>query len=209
MKHDDGRGGLVPVGDIPIDVLGGSAFSVSPHPHAVTHAAHGPDARVLDGCSDGRGSRGPGGRCIRHAPEATPRAVGPLVEPAFRAALMPCVRALPLAPLRGCAAGLPTVSLPPVVGPTEVETVRYPAPRQRTVRHRSALALTPARVPVGCDHAYTDPGALAVARAREPAGRTRVGVTISARARVASGHGGPPGLGRDRQAHLGTAAAGR
>ena len=32
MKHDDdGRGGLVPVGDIPIDALG-SAFSVSPHP---------------------------------------------------------------------------------------------------------------------------------------------------------------------------------
>ena len=74
-------------------------------------------------------------------------------------------------------------------------TVPHPAPRQRTVRHRSALALTPARrdagagaggdgagrgrptdrrertaarVPVGCDHAYTDPDALAVARARHP-----------------------------------------
>ena len=74
-------------------------------------------------------------------------------------------------------------------------TVPHPAPRQRSVRHRSALALTPARRgagagggrdgaergrptdrrgrtatrgPVGCDHAYTDPDALAVARARHP-----------------------------------------
>ena len=73
-------------------------------------------------------------------------------------------------------------------------TVPHPAPRQRTVRHRSALALTPARrgggagggrdeagrgrptdrreqtaapVPGGCDHAYTDPDALAIARARD------------------------------------------
>ena len=73
-------------------------------------------------------------------------------------------------------------------------TVRHPAPRQRTVRHRSALALTPprrgagagcggdgagrgrptdrrgrraARGPVGCDHAYTDSDALAIARERD------------------------------------------
>ena len=73
-------------------------------------------------------------------------------------------------------------------------TVPHPAPRQRTVRHRSALAITPARrgagagggrdeagrgrptdrreqtaapVPGGCDHAYTDPDALAIARARD------------------------------------------
>ena len=59
MKHDaDGHGGLAPVGDIPIDALG-SAFSVSPHPDAPTHGAHGPDARVLDGCCDGGGSKGP------------------------------------------------------------------------------------------------------------------------------------------------------
>ena len=74
-------------------------------------------------------------------------------------------------------------------------TVPHPAPRQRTVRHRVARALTPARRetgaggggdgagrgrptdrrgrtaargPGGCDHAYTDLGALAVARARHP-----------------------------------------
>ena len=85
-----------------------------------------------DGWCDGGGSRGAGGRCIRHAPEATPRAVGPLVvpviEPAFRAALMPRVRALPLAPLRGCSAGLPTVGLPPVAGPTDGEHRRAPHP---------------------------------------------------------------------------------
>ena len=71
-------------------------------------------------------------------------------------------------------------------------TVPHPAPRQRTVRHRSALALTPARRgagggrdgagrgrptdrrgrtaargPGGCDHAYTDPAAGAIARERD------------------------------------------
>ena len=58
VKHDDdGRGGLVPVGDIPIDALG-SAFSVSPHPSS-TRAG-------LPACSTGaamvgdRGGRGEG-----------------------------------------------------------------------------------------------------------------------------------------------------
>ncbi len=73
----------------------------------------------------------PGGRCIRHAPEATPRAVGPwavpVIEPAFQAPLMPRGRAPPLVPLRGRAATIPTVGLPPVAGPTEVE--HRPAPR--------------------------------------------------------------------------------
>ena len=73
-------------------------------------------------------------------------------------------------------------------------TVPHPAPRQRTVRHRSALALTSARRgagagggrdgagrgrptdrrgrtaargPGGCDHAYTDPAAGAIARERD------------------------------------------
>ena len=74
-------------------------------------------------------------------------------------------------------------------------TVRHPAPRQRSVRHRGARALTPARRaagaeeggeagergrptdrrgrtaaargPGGCDHAYPDPAAGAIARARD------------------------------------------
>ena len=65
---------------------------MSPHPHAPTQVAHGPNTHVLDGWCDGGGSRGAAGRCIRHAPAATPRAVGPLavpvIEPAFQAALM-------------------------------------------------------------------------------------------------------------------------
>ena len=65
---------------------------MSPHPHAPTQVAHGPNTHVPDGWCDGGGSRGAGGRCIRHAPAATPRAVGPLavpvIEPAFQAALM-------------------------------------------------------------------------------------------------------------------------
>ena len=91
-----------------------------------------------DGWCDGYGSRAPSGRCIRHAPEATPRAVGPLavpvIEPAFQAALMPRVRAPPLLPLRGRAAAIPTVGLPPVAGPTDVE--HRPAPRP-SAPHRS------------------------------------------------------------------------
>ncbi len=86
---------------------------------------------MSDGWGDGRGSRGPSGRCIRHAPEAAPRAVGPLavpvIEPAFQAALMPRVRAAPLTALRGRTAVIPTVRLPPVAGPTDVE--HRPAPR--------------------------------------------------------------------------------
>ena len=58
-------------------------------PHTPTQEAHGPDGRGPDGECDGRGSRGPGGRCIRHAPVATPRALGslavPVIEPAFHA----------------------------------------------------------------------------------------------------------------------------
>ena len=85
----------------------------------------------------------PRGRCIRHAPEAAPRAVGPLavpvIEPAFQAALMPRVRLPPLVPLRGRAAVIPTVRLPPVAGPTDGE--HRPAPRpaapHRAPRHGS------------------------------------------------------------------------
>ena len=112
-------------------------------PHAPTHAAHGPEGRVPDGWGDTRGTRRASGRCIRHAPAATPRAVGPLavpvIEPAFQAALMPRVRAPPLVPLRGRAAVIPTVGLPPVAGPTDVE--HRPAPRpaapHRAPRHGS------------------------------------------------------------------------
>ena len=43
-------------------------------PRAPTDEAHRPEGRVPDGECDGRGSRGRSGRCIRHAPEATPRA---------------------------------------------------------------------------------------------------------------------------------------
>ena len=107
-------------------------------PHAPTHEAHGPAGRVPDGWCDGRGSRGRGGRCIRHA-EATPRAVDPLavpvIKPAFRAALMPRVRVPPLTALRGRAAALPTVGLPPPAGPAEVE--HRPAP------HHAAAQLSP------------------------------------------------------------------
>ena len=89
-------------------------------------------------------------------------------------------------------------------------TVPHPAPRHRTVRHSLALALTPARVtagaggggdgagrgrptarrertaarvPVGCDHAYTDPGVLAIARARDHRDE-RLSVGQSRRARA-------------------------
>ena len=98
---------------------------------------------MSDGWGDGRGSRGPRGRCIRHAPEAAPRAVGPLavpvIKPAFQAALMPRVCLSPLVPLRGRAAARPTVRLPPVAGPTDGE--HRPAPRpaapHRAPRHGS------------------------------------------------------------------------
>ena len=83
-----------------------------------------------DGCCDGGGSRGAGGRYLSHA-AATFRAVDPLavavIEPAFRAALMLGGRPPPLVPLRGLAAARPTVGLPPPAGPTEVE--HRPAPR--------------------------------------------------------------------------------
>ena len=69
-------------------------------------------------------------------------------------------------------------------------TVAHPAPRHRTVRHSPTLALTPARrdagagwrrrwetrrtaggtearIPVGCDHAHTDPDGVAIARDRD------------------------------------------
>ena len=42
-----------------------------------------------------------------------------MIKPAFLAALMPGVRVPPLAALRGRAAAIPTVGLPPVAGPTD------------------------------------------------------------------------------------------
>ena len=200
---------------------GWPAPGASSHPHAPTHEADGPAGRVPAGECDGRGSRGPRGRCIRHAPEATPRAVGPLVvpviEPAFRAALMPRVRALPLAPLRGRAAGLPTVGLPPVARPTEGEHRRAPRPaaphrapplgsgahagppqRLRRVRGRRGVTGETDR-PVGEDGGASSGGLRSRAhgsrRCRDrtrsrPTGRARVGVKSAARAGVASGHGG-------------------
>ena len=79
MKHDDdGRGGLVPVGDIPIDALGDRRSRCHPT-HTRPHRWRtGRIPTCLTGWCDGGGSRGPGGRCIRHAPEATLRAVDPL-----------------------------------------------------------------------------------------------------------------------------------
>ena len=73
MKHDDdGRGGLVPVGDIPIDALG-SAFSVSPHPSS-TRAGCPRARRVLRWW----GIEGAEGKVPESAREATFRAVDPL-----------------------------------------------------------------------------------------------------------------------------------
>ena len=162
------------------------------------------------GRGDGCRSRAPGGRCIRHA-EATPRAVDPLavpvIEPAFQAALMRGGRAPSLVPLRGRAAARPTVGLPPVAGPAEGE--HRPAPRPAAphrapqpgsgahagARHRrrrggtgerrptARRERTAARVPVGCDHAYTDPGVLAIARARDHRDE-RLSVGKSRRARA-------------------------
>lgn len=67
----------------------------------------------------------PGGRCIRHAPQAAPDAVRPLVvtmiEPAGLAALMPRVGGPPLLPLRLRAAGLPAVRLASVAGSADEE----------------------------------------------------------------------------------------
>ena len=164
------------------------------------------------GRGDGCGSRGPRGRCIRHAPEATSRAVGPLavpvIKPAFLAALMPGVRLPPLVPLRGRAAVIPTVGLPPVAGPTERE--HRPAPRpaapHRAPRHGSGHRPgTPPRLrrvrrrrgvtgetdrPAGADGGAR-PGVrrsrthgsrrLRDRRPSRPSGRARVGVKISAR----------------------------
>ena len=111
---------------------GWPASGASSRPHAPTHEADGPAGRAPDGECDGCGSRGPSGRCIRHAPEATPRAVGPLVvpviKPAFLAALMPGVRVPPLLPLRGRATAISTVDLPPPAGPTDGEHRLAPRP---------------------------------------------------------------------------------
>ena len=121
-------------------------------------------------------------------------------------------------------------------------TAGHPAPRQRSVRHRVARALTPARretgaggggdgaergrptdrrgrtatrVPGGCDHALTTPGALAVARARHPrdprvsrwpSRRGRASRQTTATPRASGAHASPPGdrrrgpLGRGRHA---------
>ena len=139
-----------------------------------------------------------------------------MIKPAFLAALMPGVRVPPLAALRGRAAAIPTVGLPPVAGPTEEE--HRPAPRpaapHRAPRHGSGhRAGTPRRlrrvrrrrgVTGETDRpAWADGGARpGVRRSRthgsrrrrdrtpsRASGRARVGVKISARAVVASGHG--------------------
>ena len=168
-----------------------------------------------------RGSRGASGRCIRHAPEATPRAVGPLavpvIEPAFQAALMPRGRLPPLFPLRGRAAAIPTVGLPPVAGPTEVEHRPAPRPaaphrapqpgsgaraclprRRRRVRRRRGVTGETDRT-AGEDGGASPRGLRSRghgSRRRSdrtqlrPSGGARVGVKISARAGVESGHGG-------------------
>ena len=182
------------------------------------------------GRGDGCGSRGPRGRCIRHAPEAAPRAVGPLavpvIKPAFRAALMPRVRLPPLTALRGRAAARPTVGLPPVAGPAEGE--HRPAPRPAAPhrapqpgsgahtgpRHRRRRGGTgETDRPAGADGGARPGGRRSRVhgsrRPRDrtstrPSGRTAVGGKISARAGVASGHGDPRGIGRDRQPAWGT-----
>ena len=174
---------------------------------------------MSDGWGDGYRLRGPRGRCIRHAPEAAPRAVGPLavpvIKPAFQAALMPRVRLPPLVPLRGRAAARPTVGLPAVAGPTDGK--HRPAPRpaapHRAPRHGSGhRPCTPRRlrrvrrrrgVTGETDRpAWADGGArpgerrsrthgsrrLRDRRPSRPLGLARVGVKISARAIVASGH---------------------
>ena len=139
-----------------------------------------------------------------------------MIKPAFLAALMPGVRVPPVVPLRGRAAVIPTVGLPPVAGPTEGE--HRPAPRpaapHRAPRHGSGHRPgTPRRlrrvrrrrgVTGETDRpAWADGGARpGVRRSRthgsrrrrdrtpsRASGRARVGVKISARAGVASGHG--------------------
>ena len=168
---------------------------------------------------DGRRSRAPGGRCIRHA-EATPRAVDPLavpvIEPAFQAALM----------RGGRAADRPTVGLPPPAGPTEGEhrPAPHPAAAHRAPplgsgahagpRHRRRRGGTGETDRPAGEDGGARPGGLrsrvhGPRRPRDrtstrPSGRTAVGGKISARAGVASGHGDPPGLGRDRQPAWGT-----
>ena len=127
-------------------------------PRAATYEAHGPIRARGRARGDGGGSRATRGRCIRHAPEATPRAVRPLavpvIEPAFRAALMPRVRPPPLAALRRRAAGHPTVALPPVAGRADVEHLlapraaapdRSPVHELRGSRSRRARTRGPSR----------------------------------------------------------------
>ena len=66
-----------------------------------------------------------------------------MIEPAFQAALVPRVRPPPLTALHGRAAGHPTVALPPVAGPTDVEHRRAPRPAApQRAPHRGA----------GCSH---------------------------------------------------------
>ena len=153
---------------------------------------------------------------------ATFRAVDPLavpvIEPAFRAALMLGGRPPPLEALRGLAADRPTVGLPPPAGPTDVEHRPAPRPaaahrapplgsgahagpprRRRRVRTRRGGTGETDR-PAGEDGGAR-PGGLRSrvhgsrrrrdrTRARR-SGRTAVGVKRSGRAGVASGHGAP------------------
>ena len=189
-------------------------------PHAPTHVAHGPDARVPDWWCDGGGSRGAGGRCMSHA-EATFRAVDPLavavIEPAFRAALMLGGRPPPLEALRGLAADRPTVGLPPPAGPTEAKHLAVPRPaaphrapphssgdhagpppRLRRVRGRRGVRGETDRT--AGEDGGARPGGLrsrahGSSRLRDrtrsrPSGRARVGVKISAGEFGESGHGG-------------------
>ena len=180
---------------------------------------------MSDRWGDGCGSRGPRGRCIRHAPAATPRAVGPLavpvIEPAFRAALVPRVCVPPVLPLRRRAAARSTVRLPPVAGPTDGEHRPAPRPaaahrapplgpgahaapprRRRRVRRRRGGTGETDRP--AWEDGGARPGGLRsrVHGFRRPRDRTRarrsggiaVGVTIWARAGGASGHGARRGV---------------
>ena len=119
---------------------------------------------MSDGWGDGCGSRGTGGRCIRHAPAAPPRAVGPLavpvIEPAFQAALMLGGRPPPLEALRDRTAAIPTVGLPTPAGPTEAK--HRPAPRpaapHRAPRHGSGHRPLHAAPAAPCEEATGQDG---------------------------------------------------
>ena len=190
---------------------------MSPHPHAPTQVAHGPKTHVPDGWCDGGRSRGAGERCLSHA-EATPRAVDPLavpvIEPAFRAALMLGGRPPPLEALRGLAADRPTVGLPPPARPTEAK--HRPAPRPAAAhrappRGAGAHAGPPRYRSRGRRRrggtGETDRSAWENGGASPGGLRSRV--DDARRQGVASDHGVPPGHRARTPARRGTGAAGR